>query len=169
MSVDSSAFDALRIKAARARTLRVLDLVQTKVQSVRIELVGGEDPMLDRLGTWVFYLPFLVVGYTLVLGAAVTVVHRKLGWGPSLLLFGVAHLGVGAWGVARGRSIGLVSRETVLEPKVAPAPSTEASSTVDSADGDAIPRVRPTVLPLPFRDTPRKNGTHGLPMSESRR
>jgi hypothetical protein len=162
---DESRLRESRAKAGRARTLRVLDLVQTKVQSVRIELVGGENHTFDRLATWVFYMPFLVVGYTLVLGAAISVVHSALGWAPSLFLFGVAHLIAGAWGVLRGRSIGQLTRDAVLDPRVAS--SGEVKMTHEDGESEAIPRIRPTVLPLPFRGTPRQNENHGLPLSES--
>ena len=137
-----------RARGARTRTLRVLDLVQTKVQSIHIELVGGEDPLLDRVGTWTVYIPVLFVGYTLVLGAAVSAVHRKIGWSPSLFLFGAAHLAFGAWGIVRGRGVGVVTRSSVLDPEVAKSGYSRANA--ETKEDGAIPRLRPTALPSPF-------------------
>jgi hypothetical protein len=100
--------------------LRIVDLLTTTVQSVRIDLHGSHGATVTRLGTVLVYMPLLIIGYLSILACAMKVVAVVLGWGFTLLLFGIAHLAVSAWGMARGRNVGTAKIFEVVDPAVAP-------------------------------------------------
>ena len=122
-----------RSASSRAHTLRVVDLLSTQVQSVRIELIGSGSSALTRLGAILVYLPFLVIGYVLVLASLLWLVSAALGWGLALFLFGAIHLTLSAWGIFRGRAPGAAKTYDVMEPELAP-PSVQASAREKTAD-----------------------------------
>jgi hypothetical protein len=42
----------------------------------------------------------------------------SIGWGVTLLVFGAAHLGIGALGILFGRDVGQARSQPVLEPEL---------------------------------------------------
>ena len=109
-------------RSFRSHTLRVVDLLSTRVQSVRVELVGSESSTFTRLGAILLYLPVLLMGYGLVLVAFMNLLAPALGWGLTLFLFGGVHLGVSAWGLSRGRGPGAARTYDVVDPQLAASP-----------------------------------------------
>jgi hypothetical protein len=107
-----------RAKILRFPTLRIVELMRTRVQSVRLDLVGPESRLLVRLGTWLIFLPLVALGYLLVLAALMRMLAVSIGWGVTLLLFGAVHLIIGALGVFFGRDVGQPWTQPVLEPEL---------------------------------------------------
>jgi hypothetical protein len=105
-------------KILRFPTLRILELMRTRVQSVRVDLVGPQSRLLVRLGTWLIFLPLVALGYLLVLAALMRMVAVSIGWGVTLLVFGAAHLVIGALGILFGRDVGQARSQPVLEPEL---------------------------------------------------
>ena len=107
-----------KAKIIRFPTLRIVDFMSTRVQSVRLDLVGPQSRLLVRLGTWLIFLPLVLLGYLLVLASVVRLVAISIGWGVTLLVFGAAHLIVGVLGMLVGRDVGLAQSQPVLEPEL---------------------------------------------------
>jgi len=107
-----------RAKILRFPTLRIVELMRTRVQSVRLDLVGPQSRLLVRLGTWLIFLPLVALGYLLVLAALMRMVAVSIGWCVTLLVFGSAHLVIGALGVLFGREVGQPWSQPVLEPEL---------------------------------------------------
>jgi hypothetical protein len=107
-----------RAKILRFPTLRIVELMRTRVQSVRVDLVGPKSRLLVRLGTWLIFLPLMALGYLLVLAAFMRMVAVSIGWGVTLLVFGAAHLVVGVLGVLFGRDVGRAQSQPVLEAEL---------------------------------------------------
>ncbi len=103
---------------SRLPILRIVDLLTTTVQSVRIDLHGNHGATVTRLGTVLVYMPLLIIGYLLILASAMRVVAVVLGWGVTMFLFGVVHLAISAWGMARGRNVGTSKIFDVVDPDV---------------------------------------------------
>lgn len=146
-------------RSFRSHTLRVVDLLSTRVQSVRVELVGRESSTFTRLGAILVYLPVLLIGYGLVLAAFMNLLALALGWGLTLFLVGVVHLGVSAWGLSRGRGPGAAKTYDVVDPEVAVSP--------------AAPNPTPTPIAMPRKGTatssaPGKPGTTPADLTGSR-
>ena len=107
-----------KAKIIRFPTLRIVDLMSTRVQSVRLDLVGPQSRLLVRLGTWLIFLPFVLLGYLLVVAAVVRLVAVSIGWGVTLVVFGAAHLIVGILGMFFARDVGLAQSQPVLKPEL---------------------------------------------------
>jgi hypothetical protein len=103
---------------ARGGTLHIVDLLNTRVQAVDLELIGVKDANLTRLGTALVYLPFLAVGYLLLLASVMRLAALAIGWAPAAALFGCVHIAIGAWGVTHGRTVGSARRYEVADPAV---------------------------------------------------
>ena len=143
---------------ARALTLRVVDLLSTQVQSVRIELIGSRSSALTRLGAVLVYLPVLVIGYVLMLASLMKLASLALGWGLTLFLFGGVHLAISAWGIFQGRVPGAAKTFDVMDPEVAPS-SVRAAARASTAD------TLPDVLSGSKMDKPGNVGAMAFPRS----
>jgi hypothetical protein len=95
---------------SQLRTLRIVDFLSTRVQAVQLELIGVKDANVTRLGTALVYWPFLAIGYLLLLASVLRLAALAMGWAPTAALLGCVHVAIGAWGMARGRSIGTAKR-----------------------------------------------------------
>lgn len=104
----------------RRGTLRIKRLLATQLKLFRLDLVGQDHPALARVGAWLVFGPFLVVGYAFALAAAVRYLAIRLGWGVGLLMVGVIHLFIGAWGMRRSRAIAFAQSYDVLVPDCEP-------------------------------------------------
>lgn len=132
-------------RSFRAHTLRVVDLLSTRVQSVRIELIGNgsgnasstEPSPLTRLGAVLVYLPVLLLGYLLVLAALMSLLAPALGWTLTLFLFGAIHLAGAAWGLSRGRGPGAAQSYDVVDPQLADSPAAPRPGAPQAAPGAA--------------------------------
>ncbi len=104
-------------------TLRIKRLLATQLKLFRLDLVGQDHPALVRVGALLIFGPFLLVGYAFALAAAVRILAIRLGWGVGLLLIGLIHLAVGAWGMKRSRAIAFAQSYDVVVPECEPARS----------------------------------------------
>lgn len=102
------------------RTLRIKRLLTTQLKLVRLEMVGQDHPFLVRAGALLVCGPILLVGYAFALAAAVRLLAIRIGWGAGLLLVGVVHLLVGAWGLRRARALAFAESYDVLVPECEP-------------------------------------------------
>jgi hypothetical protein len=123
MGMGDMANDGNRLpKSSRARgTLRIKRLLTTQLKLVRLEVIGQDHPFLVRAGALVICGPILLVGYAFALAAAVRLLAIRIGWGAGLLLVGVVHLLVGAWGLRRARALTFAQSYDVLVPECDPA------------------------------------------------
>jgi hypothetical protein len=146
-------------RTLRIPTLRIVDLIATRVQSVKIELIGQDSRILDRLGAFIVFIPMVIVGYAFVLVSLMMQLGSAIGWGWSLFLFGVAHLAFGVWGIVRGRPVGVFQHQEVLEPQFAPVVAEDAagatardaipgSFTAPGLDGRRAPAAAPAAYPF---------------------
>jgi hypothetical protein len=109
----------------RRGTLKIKRLLATQLKLFRLDLVGQDHPALVRVGAWLIFGPFLLVGYAFALAAAVRYLAIRLGWGVGLLLVGSIHLIVGAWGMRRSRAIAFAQSYDVVVPECEPARSVQ--------------------------------------------
>ncbi|HEY5090099.1 MAG TPA: hypothetical protein VIK30_09020 [Polyangia bacterium] len=105
-------------KGSRPRgTLRIKRLLTTQLKLMRLEIVGQDHPFLVRAGALLICGPILLVGYAFALAAAVRLLAIRIGWGGGLLLVGIVHLLVGAWGLRRARALAFAESYDVLAPE----------------------------------------------------
>lgn len=125
-------------------TQSIKRLLATQLKLFRLEVVGQDHPALIRVGALLVFGPFLLVGYAFALAAVVRALAIRLGWSVGLLLVGLLHLGLGAWGMRRGRAIAFAQSYDVLVPDCEPARA--------AADGTAFENAVTLVnLQPPFR------------------
>jgi hypothetical protein len=105
----------------------------TKLKLLRLEVVGQDHPLLARAGALLVFGPFLLVGYAFALAAAVRFLAIRIGWGVGLLLVGVVHLAVGAWGMRRGRALAFGQSYDVVAPECEPGSAAADRFAFDSA------------------------------------
>ena len=98
-------------------TQRIKRLLATQLKLFRLELIGQDHPALVRVGALLVFGPFLVVGYAFALASVVRYLAIRIGWGVGLLLVGLIHLAIGAWGMRRGRAITFAQSYDVLVPE----------------------------------------------------
>lgn len=115
--------------------------------------MGNHSSKITRLGTVLLYLPFLLIGYLLLLASVMKLAAVAVGWGVTIVLFGVLHLAISAWGMTRGRHVGAAERFDVLDPAVAP------KDTPPLNQGPSV--IRPA-LPPPF-SAARGTSAIGIP------
>jgi hypothetical protein len=101
-------------------TLRIRRLLATQLRLFRLEMVGQDHPALERVGALVIAGPLLLVGYAFVLASLIRYLAIRIGWGVGLLLVGLIHLALGAWGWRRSRAIGFAQSYEVLAPDCEP-------------------------------------------------
>ena len=144
-------------RTLRIPTQRIVDLIATRVQSVKIELIGQDSRILDRLGAVIVFIPMVIVGYAFVLASATMLLGRAIGWGWSLFLFGAAHLALGVWGIVRGRPVGVFQHQEVLEPQIAADVPDDSATARDGildafnaigVDGRRVPAAAPAAYPF---------------------
>jgi hypothetical protein len=129
---------------SRSQTLHIVDLLATKVQSVRIELLGNRSSTVTRLGTVLVYMPLLIIGYLLMVTSLMKGAAVVLGWGVTLFLFGAVHVTMGLWGMTRDRNVGAAISHDVMDPSVIPD---------DAKQGAPVSRLpRPSPAAGPTRD-----------------
>jgi hypothetical protein len=126
-------------------TLRIKRLLGTRLKLFQLELVGQDHPALVKVGALLIFGPFLLVGYAFALAAAVRYLAIWLGWGVGLLLVGLVHVIVGAWGMKRSRVIAFVQSYDVVAPECEPEPAAEDRFGFDSAV--TLHRLRPEMHP----------------------
>jgi hypothetical protein len=147
MSLTTSNGSGQKHPSSRLPILRIVDLLTTTVQSVRIDLLGSHGATVTRLGTVLVYMPLLLVGYLLMLASLMKFVAVVLGWGVTMFLFGVLHLAISAFGMVRGRSVGTSKIFDVVDPDVAPDGAVARSGAFDTRAtlqrplSTAVPRV----------------------------
>jgi hypothetical protein len=56
------------------------------------------------------------IGYLLVLASLMRLAALATGWALAAALFGCGHVAIGAWGMARGRTIGTAECYDVVDP-----------------------------------------------------
>jgi len=100
-------------------TQRIKRLLGTQLKLFRLEIVGQDHPALVRVGALLVFGPFLLVGYAFALASVVRYLAIRIGWGAGLLLVGLIHLAVGAWGMRRARAISFAQSYDVLVPDCA--------------------------------------------------
>ena len=103
-------------RSARMPTLRIVDLLTTTVQSVRIDLLGKRGAPVTRLGSVLLYFPLLLIGYVLLLVSLVRVVAVAWGWTVTCLVFGLAHVLISAVGMLHRSTAGAAIAHDVVEP-----------------------------------------------------
>jgi hypothetical protein len=101
-------------------TLRIRRLMATQLRLFRLEIVGQDHPALARVGALLIVGPILLVGYAFVLAALVRYLAIRIGWGVGLLLVGLIHLALGAWGWRRSRAIAFMQSYEVMAPDCEP-------------------------------------------------
>lgn len=101
-------------------TLQIRRLLATQLRLFRLEMVGQDHPALARVGALLIVGPILLVGYTFVVAALVRYLAIRLGWGVGLLLVGLIHLAVGAWGWRRSRAIAFTQSYEIVSPDCEP-------------------------------------------------
>jgi hypothetical protein len=106
-------------------TLRIRRLLGTQLRLFRLEMVGQDHPAIERVGALVIAGPILLVGYAFVLASLVRYLAIRIGWGVGLLLVGLIHLALGAWGWRRSRAIAFAQSYEVLTPDCEPQRSTD--------------------------------------------
>jgi hypothetical protein len=124
-------------------TLRIKRLMATQLKLLRLEVIGQDHPLLARAGALLIFGPFLLVGYAFVLAAAVRFLAIRIGWGAGLLLLGVVHLLIGAWGMRRGRALVFAQSYDVLAPECEPESAVTDRFQFDSAV--TLPSLHPPV------------------------
>jgi hypothetical protein len=134
---------------ARLKTLRIVDLLSTRVQAVHLELIGVKDAHVARLGTALVYLPFLAIGYLLVLASWMRLAALATGLALAAALFGCGHVAIGAWGMARGRTIGTAECYDVVDP-ITDSDADPRGDAGEAPAGQGALAVRPS-LPEPNR------------------
>lgn len=139
-------------RPGRLPTLRIVDLLSTKVQAVRFDLVGDNNAHVARVGTVLLYAPLLFVGYLLLLAGLTTLIAAAWGWTATCLVFGVGHLAVGAMGIRRGRSVGVAKTFDVVDPAVGPAEAAQSRSIPprETVERKTIQTPTPGRLTFPF-------------------
>lgn len=141
-------------------TLRIKRLLGTRLKLFQLELVGQDHPALVRVGALLIFGPFLLVGYAFALAASIRYLAIWLGWGIGLLLVGVVHLIVGAWGMRRSRVIAFVQSYDVVVPECEPEPAEEDERfAFDSAV--TLHRLRPGMR---REDRPSAEAAHRRPV-----
>jgi hypothetical protein len=108
-------------------------LLATQLKLFRLEVVGQDHPALIQVGALLVFGPFLLVGYAFALAALVRALAIRLGWGVGLLLVGLVHLAVGAWGMRRGRAIAFAQSYDVLVPDCRPTPDARDATSFENA------------------------------------
>ena len=101
-------------------TLRIRRLLATQLRLFRLEMVGQDHPALARVGALLIFGPVLLVGYAFVLASLVRYLAIRIGWGVGLLLVGLIHLALGAWGWRRSRAIAFTQSYEVMAPDCEP-------------------------------------------------
>lgn len=130
MANDANAFS----KSSRPRgTLRIKRLLTTQLKLMRLEVIGQDHPLLVRAGALLICGPILLVGYAFALAAAVRLLAIRLGWGVGLLLVGIVHLLVGAWGLRRASALAFAESYDVLAPDCEPEGATTGRFDFDTA------------------------------------
>jgi hypothetical protein len=154
-------------------TLRISRLLATRLKLVRVEVVGQDHPALARASTFLLYVPFIVVGYAFALAAVAWFLALEIGWGGALLLMGVGHLLVGAWGVRRAPVPAAAETFDVLSPECEPddAEPPETSSTLLDLypPGAAAFQWSPAVSILPSNDPASREPLPDRPSVHRRR
>jgi hypothetical protein len=119
---------------ARA-TLRIKRLLATQLKLFRLEVVGQDHPLLVRIGALLVFGPFLLVGYAFAWAGWLRLLAIRVGWGVGLLLFGLVHLAVGAWGLRRGHALIFSQSYQVVAP--------ECEAAVDLDNAITLPSFHP--------------------------
>jgi hypothetical protein len=114
-------------------TQSIKRLLATQLKLFRLEVVGQDHPALVRVGALLVFGPFLLVGYAFALAAVVRALAIRLGWSVGLLLIGLVHLAVGAWGMRRSRAIAFAESYDVLAPDCESARTATDVSTFETA------------------------------------
>ena len=106
-------------------TLRIRRLLATQLRLFRLEMVGQDHPAIERVGALVIAGPLFLVGYAFVVASLIRYLAIRIGWGVGLLLVGLIHLALGAWGWRRSRAIAFAQSYEVLTPDCEPQRSTD--------------------------------------------
>ena len=125
-------------------TLHIRRLLATQLRWFRLEMVDRDHPALPRVGALLIFGPVLLVGYAFVLASLVRYLAIRIGWGVGLLLVGLIHLALGAWGWRRSRGIAFTQSYEVMAPDCEPQRSPDPS-VFDNAV--TLPALRTPVRP----------------------
>jgi hypothetical protein len=129
-------------------TLRIRRLLGTQLRLFRLEMVGQDHPALEHVGALVIAGPLLLVGYAFVLASLIRYLAIRIGWGVGLLLIGLIHLALGAWGWRRSRAIAFAQSYEVLAPDCEPQRTTDPFAFDNAVTLPALHRpVRPKGRP----------------------
>jgi hypothetical protein len=139
------------------QTQRIKRLLKTQLKLFRLEVIGQDHPALVRVGALLVFGPFLLIGYAFALASVVRFLAIWIGWGVGLLLVGLIHLAVGAWGIRRSRAIAFAQSYDVLAPECEPANAAADRYAFDNAV--TLPNLYPAVRgkrPLVSEGLPRR-------------
>jgi hypothetical protein len=125
-------------------TLRIRRLLATQLRLFRLEMVGHDHPALAHIGALLVCGPVLLVGYAFVLASLVRYLAIRIGWGVGLLLVGLIHLALGAWGWRRSRAFAFAQSYEVVAPDCEPQRSADPFA-FDTAV--TLPALRTAVRP----------------------
>jgi hypothetical protein len=114
-------------------TQRIKRLLGTQLKLFRLEVIGQDHPTLIRVGALLVFGPFLLVGYALALASVIRYLAVWIGWGAGLLLVGLIHLAIGAWGMKRSRAIAFAQSYDVVVPDCEPAKAAADPVAFDNA------------------------------------
>jgi hypothetical protein len=141
-------------------TLQIRRLMATQLRLFRLEMVGQDHPALVRVGALLIVGPIVLVGYAFVLASLVRYMAIRLGWGVGLLLVGVIHLAVGAWGWRRSRAIAFTESYEVMAPDCQPQPGPRRAPARAMDPFSFDNAVTLPALRTPVRPTGRPGGVY---------